>query len=34
MQFAWLIDTGTGDHLAINPEHVVLLRAADPSRGG
>jgi hypothetical protein len=28
MQFAWLIDADTGDHLAVNPEHVVVLRPA------
>jgi len=27
MQFAWLIDADTGNELAINPEHVVLLRS-------
>jgi hypothetical protein len=28
MQLAWLVDVDTRDELAINPEHVVLLRAA------
>lgn len=28
MQFAWLIDADTREKLAVNPEHVVLLRAA------
>ena len=28
MQFAWFIDGDTRDALAVNPEHVVLLRAA------
>jgi hypothetical protein len=28
MQFAWFTDTKTGDSLAINPECVVMLRAA------
>jgi hypothetical protein len=27
MQLAWLIEVDTRDDLAINPEHVVLLRA-------
>ena len=27
MQLAWLIEAETRDDLAINPEHVVLLRA-------
>jgi hypothetical protein len=31
MQFAWLIDAETGDDLAINPEHVVSLRATRAS---
>jgi hypothetical protein len=26
MQLAWLVEAGTGDDLAINPEHVVALR--------
>jgi hypothetical protein len=30
MQLAWLVDADTGDELAVNPESVVLLRAADP----
>ena len=30
MQFAWLIEAGTQVELAVNPEHVVLLRAAGP----
>jgi hypothetical protein len=33
MQFAWLVDADTGEDVAINPEHVVLLRAAAPSSG-
>ncbi|MGN6872527.1 MAG: hypothetical protein ACTHMY_29405 [Solirubrobacteraceae bacterium] len=28
MQLAWLIESGTRDDLAINPGHVVLIRAA------
>jgi hypothetical protein len=31
MQLAWLIDAETRDDLAINPEHVVALRAAGSS---
>jgi hypothetical protein len=31
MQLAWLIDAETREDLAINPEHVVLLRPAGPS---
>jgi len=31
MQLAWLIDAETGHDLAINPEHVVALRARGPS---
>lgn len=30
MQLAWLVDADTGADLAVNPEHVVLLRAAAP----
>ena len=30
MQLAWLIDADTRADLGINPEHVVLLRAAAP----
>jgi hypothetical protein len=30
MQFAWLIDAETRAHLAVNPDHVVLLRGGDP----
>jgi hypothetical protein len=29
MQLAWLVDAETGEHLAVNPEHVVILKAAD-----
>jgi hypothetical protein len=28
MQLAWLTEADTGEDLAINPEHVVMLRAA------
>ena len=28
MQLAWLSDAETGEDLAINPEHVVMLRTA------
>ena len=28
MQLAWLTDAETGEDLAINPEHVVMLRTA------
>jgi hypothetical protein len=30
MQLAWLIEADTRDDLAVNPKHVVLLRAAGP----
>ena len=30
MQLAWLTESGTRDDLAINPGHVVLIRAARP----
>jgi hypothetical protein len=30
MQLAWFIEADTRDDLAVNPEHVVLLRAAGP----
>ena len=30
MQLAWLIDADSGDEMAVNPEHVVLLRDAGP----
>jgi hypothetical protein len=26
MEFAWFDDADTGEHIGINPEHVVLLR--------
>jgi hypothetical protein len=29
MQFAWLVDAGTGERLGINPESVMMLRAVD-----
>jgi len=29
MQLAWLIDATTGNELAVNPDHVVMLR--DPT---
>jgi hypothetical protein len=28
MQLAWLTEAETGEDLAVNPEHVVMLRAA------
>jgi len=28
MQFAWLVDAATGEQFAVNPDHVVTLRAA------
>ena len=28
MQLAWLTESGTQDELAVNPGHVVLVRAA------
>lgn len=31
MQLAWFIEADTGEDLAVNPEHVVLLRASGPS---
>jgi hypothetical protein len=29
MQFAWLVEVGHGERIAVNPEHVVMLRAID-----
>ena len=29
MQLAWLVDTETGEDFAVNPDCVVILRAAD-----
>ena len=29
MQLAWLPEAETGEEIAINPEHVVMLRAVD-----
>jgi hypothetical protein len=29
MQLAWLIDAETGDELAVNPDCVVMLKAAN-----
>jgi hypothetical protein len=34
MQLAWLVDANTGAELAVNPAHVVLLRAAAPETTG
>jgi hypothetical protein len=28
MQFAWFVDAETGEELAVNPDSVVMLRAA------
>lgn len=30
MQLAWFVDADSQDDLAVNPEHVVLLRAGGP----
>jgi hypothetical protein len=27
MELAWLVEAETGDPIALNPEHVILLRA-------
>jgi hypothetical protein len=32
MEFAWLVDSQTGEDLAVNPEHVVTLRRVGPPR--
>jgi hypothetical protein len=29
MQFAWFLDTDSGEGIAVNPEHVVALRARE-----
>lgn len=29
MQFAWLVEAGTGEPIAVNPDHVLVLRALD-----
>jgi hypothetical protein len=29
MQFAWLVEIDSGERIAVNPEHVVMLRALD-----
>jgi hypothetical protein len=29
MQFAWLLEIDSGERIAVNPEHVVALRALD-----
>ncbi len=28
MQLGWFVDAETGEHLGVNPDHVVTLRAA------
>lgn len=30
MELAWLTEAGSGDRVAVNPEHVLLLRGLDP----
>jgi len=30
MELAWLTDAQTGHQLALNPEHVAMLRLVDP----
>jgi hypothetical protein len=30
MQLAWFTEAETQEHVAVNPEHVVLVRAARP----
>jgi hypothetical protein len=29
MEFSWLVETETGENLAINPELVIMLRAVE-----
>jgi hypothetical protein len=29
MQFAWLVEIDSGERIAVNPEHVVAIRAVD-----
>jgi hypothetical protein len=31
MELAWLVEAHRGESIAVNPEHVVVLRAADGS---
>ncbi len=33
MQLAWLTDALSGERIAINPDHLVALRAAEPPTG-
>jgi hypothetical protein len=33
MQLAWLTDADSGQALAVNPAHLVTLRAASPADG-
>jgi hypothetical protein len=29
MSFAWLVEAGTGERVALNPEHIVGLRTSE-----
>jgi hypothetical protein len=33
MEFAWLTDADSGQSVGIAPDHVLMLRAADPDAG-
>jgi hypothetical protein len=30
MELAWLIEADSGDRVGVNPDHVLVLRAAEP----
>lgn len=34
LEFAWLTEADSGQRVAVNPDRVVMIRAAEPSPGG
>ena len=34
MEFAWMIEAGSGQRVGVNPEHVLTLRAVEPGPEG
>ncbi len=34
MEFAWMTEADSGQRIGVNPDRVVMIRAAGPSPGG
>jgi hypothetical protein len=34
LEFAWMTEADSGQRIGVNPDRVVMIRAAEPSPGG